>query len=202
MTTTSDDIGAQRSAIRRAMRARRAQVPPEEQQAASERLAAQLMTNLPADATLGVYAAARGEISLHPFLEMLGPKAKIAWPRALDGGAMEFILTSADNLRVGKYGILEPAGGPLLAPSALDVMLIPGTAFSLSGGRLGMGGGYYDRYLARVRPDTLRVGVAYHWQQLPELPLLPHDLLMTHLVSDKDYTPCTPSRSESARPPK
>lgn len=198
--TTPEARAAERNALRQRMMARRAALPLAAQQQASEALASHIRHNIPPNALLGVYAAIRGEISLAPLIASLPPETSLAWPRALDDGQLAFVTARPEELRPGKYGILEPPEGPLLAASALDVMFVPGTAFSPSGGRLGMGGGYYDRYLASLRPDTPRVGVAYHWQILDDLPLLPHDLFMTHLVSDKEYIPCTPPRSESARP--
>jgi len=140
--------------------------------------------------TIGVYAAIDGEIDLCPFLRHLPPSTTLAWPLCHAHGHMEFHRAQYHELSPGKYGILEPKNGPLLAPQALDAMLIPGSAFSLNGGRLGMGGGYYDRYLTRVRKEIPKIGVAYHWQIQETLPLLPHDIAMTHLATDRDWTAC------------
>lgn len=139
---------------------------------------------------LGVYAAIDGEIDLCPFLRALPASTRLAWPLCKPNGEMEFRVATYDALRPGKYGILEPKNGALLAPEALDAMLIPGSAFSPEGGRLGMGGGYYDRYLTRVRREIPKIGVAYHWQIQETLPLLPHDIAMTHLATDRDWTAC------------
>lgn len=142
------------------------------------------------DQIIGVYAAIDGELDLCPFLRALPPSTRLAWPLSHDGGIMEFRVARYQDLRPGKYGILEPQNGALLAPDALDAMLIPGSAFSLNGGRLGMGGGYYDRYLLRVRDEIPRIGIAYHWQVQERLPLLPHDITMTHLATDQAWIPC------------
>lgn len=141
--------------------------------------------------TIGVYAAIDGEIDLSVFLQAVHPETTFAWPLCHARGIMEFHTATIDALTPGKFGILAPKNSPLLAPEALDAMLIPGSAFSLNGGRLGMGGGYYDRYLLRVRDDIPRIGVAYHWQIRERLPLLPHDIPMTHLATDRGWFPCT-----------
>lgn len=141
--------------------------------------------------TIAVYAAHGGELDLQPFIGRLAPDTTIAWPICGAHGIMEFREAAFEDLVPGKFGILEPKNGRLLAPDALDAMLIPGSAFSLNGGRLGMGGGYYDRYLVHVRDDTLRIGVAYHWQIQERLSLLPHDIPMTHLATDRGWFPCS-----------
>lgn len=199
MTLGAEAAGEARDALRAAMRARRVALSPEAQREAAEALAVRLSQAFPGAETIGVYAATQGELSLEPFIRACPPSLRFAWPRTTRAGEMELAVADIDTLTPGKYGILTAKNAPVLAPRALDVMLIPGTAFSRDGGRLGMGGGYYDRYLAQVRPDCLRVGVGYQWQIVETLPLLPHDITMTHLVSDKEYTPCTPPRSESER---
>ena len=71
-----------------------------------------------------------------------------------------------------------------------DVVIVPGLAFTRQGQRLGMGGGYYDRYL-QSQPDTFSVGVCYDWQVLDKLPLDTHDRPMNTLVTNTDTISCT-----------
>lgn len=61
----------------------------------------------------------------------------------------------------GAYGIPEPTGaGRPVSASAIDLVLVPLLAFDLRGHRVGYGGGFYDRFLARCRPDCLKVGLS------------------------------------------
>jgi 5-formyltetrahydrofolate cyclo-ligase len=70
-------------------------------------------------------------------------------------------------------------------PSWPDVVLVPGLAFTAAGGRLGQGGGWYDRFLASVdRSRCTIVGVAFAEQLVDTLPLEPHDVLMDLVVTD------------------
>lgn len=71
-----------------------------------------------------------------------------------------------------------------LDPLLLDVVVAPGLAFTRDGRRLGQGGGHYDRFLARLRPDALTVGVCFAEQLLDDLPTEPHDVRLDHVVSD------------------
>lgn len=65
--------------------------------------------------------------------------------------------------------------GQILPAAELDAVLVPGLAFDPSGRRLGRGGGHYDRFLRRVRPDCLRIGMCFLGQVVPEVPTDPWD---------------------------
>lgn len=81
----------------------------------------------------------------------------------------------------GAYSIKEPShacrsqAGREILPDQADVVILPGMAFTRSGCRLGRGKGYYDRFLAQVRPNALRIGLAFEEQIFPELPCDSHD---------------------------
>ncbi len=95
------------------------------------------------------------------------------------------------TLRPGSYGILEPQGEEIANPRDLDRLLIcvPGLAFSLSGVRLGRGGGHYDRLLAAVAPPAVAAGLAYSFQLLDELPSRPHDRRLDFIVTESALHP-------------
>ena len=60
-------------------------------------------------------------------------------------------------------------------PAELDVVVVPGLAFTLDGRRLGQGGGHYDRFLPRLRPDCVTIGACFAEQLVDDLPREPHD---------------------------
>lgn len=69
-------------------------------------------------------------------------------------------------------------------PEMIDVVIVPGLAFDWRGNRLGRGGGFYDRFLARLRPDARRIGVAWDVQYVAEVPVEEHDQRMDVIVTD------------------
>ncbi|MGA1439696.1 MAG: 5-formyltetrahydrofolate cyclo-ligase [Ilumatobacteraceae bacterium] len=76
---------------------------------------------------------------------------------------------------------------------SIDVVIVPGVAFTIRGDRLGQGGGWFDRLLARVRPDCLVVGVCFDAQIVPDLPVEPHDVRVHVLVTESTVLDCRPT---------
>jgi 5-formyltetrahydrofolate cyclo-ligase len=102
-----------------------------------------------------------------------------------------FLLEDMAELVEGAYRILEPKPalrglpGKRVEPEDVDLVMVPGTAFDPAGGRMGQGKGYYDRLLARVRPDAPLVGIAFECQVFPEIPVASHDVFMDLVLTEK-----------------
>ena len=90
-----------------------------------------------------------------------------------------------------RYGFEQPvAGAPLVDPGDVGVVLVPGLAFDRDGGRLGRGGGYYDRFLPTLPTDAARVGVVLEQLVVDAVPTDPHDVPMTHLATQRGVHRC------------
>lgn len=105
-------------------------------------------------------------------------------------------LTDPDTeLRPGYCQIPEPRPEVCrpVDPATVDAILLPGSVFDPHGGRLGYGGGYYDRFIAAV-PNAWRIAIAFELQIVDALPLLPHDQPWHILVTESRtlYAPSTP----------
>jgi len=85
----------------------------------------------------------------------------------------------ADGWTTGGYGIKEPLG-PSIDPQLIDLVIVPGLAFTLDGKRLGRGRGYYDAFLLEVRAPT--IGVCFSEQILEDLPMEPHDTKLDRVM--------------------
>lgn len=129
------------------------------------------------------------------FLEALGQGRAIALLRfSSESGMYEPCRVGrvADDLRPGRFGILEPAPHcPIFPVKQLDLVLAPGLGFSLAGGRLGRGKGFYDRLLAGV--SGFKCGVAFDCQIAADLPMEPHDVRLNCIL--------TPTRWHMVLPP-
>ena len=93
---------------------------------------------------------------------------------------------SLDDLVPGAYGILEPnVDAPIIDPSLLDVVVVPGSAFDKNGYRTGYGGGYYDRFLENI--DAIRVGVCFDFQLVDDVFPEEHDKKMDFIITEKNF---------------
>jgi len=105
-------------------------------------------------------------------------------------------LTALSEVQIGPYGLRQPRGR-VISPEHLDVIIVPGLAFVSDGRRLGMGGGYYDRFLPRCRPDALRIALAYDAQIVRNLPCDDYDERVDVIVTPTRVLFCPERRSLS-----
>ncbi len=85
-----------------------------------------------------------------------------------------------DGTQPAVWGIREPQGA-VVDPSTIDLIIVPGVAFTIAGGRLGHGKAYYDRFLPGTRAFT--VGACFHEQLVDDLPIEPHDVLLDLVIA-------------------
>lgn len=78
------------------------------------------------------------------------------------------------------------------------LMILPGLAFDKAGGRLGYGGGFYDRYLAE-NDNGIKLGIAYEFQFVEEVPTDRQDICVDAVVTEKRIVPCGGQRKEEDR---
>ena len=178
-------------ALRSRMRALRHALSEREQRAATQAVCAQLIgTQALRDARVVMaYMAVRGELSLWPLLEeLLASGRTLCLPRCEGDGVMRARrVTSLAALVPGAYGLSEPgADCPVIAPEEIGLVLVPGTAFDARGGRIGQGGGYYDRFLPLS--SAYRIGVCHDFALLGEVPLQAHDQRMDAVVCPSGLT--------------
>jgi 5-formyltetrahydrofolate cyclo-ligase len=101
-----------------------------------------------------------------------------------------FLLEDMSELVEGAYKILEPKEELRLLPAKrvkpeeLDLVMVPGTAFDIRGGRMGQGKGYYDRLLSNARPDAPLVALAFDCQIFDEIPVAAHDVFMDLVLTE------------------
>jgi len=90
------------------------------------------------------------------------------------------------------YGIPEPVGTGEILLADIDLLLLPLVAWDDSGGRLGMGAGFYDRVLQPfIESDApMRMGVAYQLQRLPFVPAEPWDIKLHMILSESGWSVC------------
>jgi 5-formyltetrahydrofolate cyclo-ligase len=194
--------------LRRRILARRRSLSPEEISARSQLVVTRflkfsgLSRKAWKDLKIGLYQALPSELSLLELERcLLIYGTRLFFPRVLNAAElahrdMEFVEIAADQVlsgenahqawQEGPYGIQEPHPDlPPVDARQLDLVLVPGVAFGRQGERLGMGAGFYDRFLPRI-PGALRVVLAFDFQLLEELDQQPWDQPVDWIITETD----------------
>ena len=147
-----------------------------------------------------------GEPDLLPALEFLEREGVLlALPVIVETAVRPSIIfrqwSSGTMMEPNRYGIPEPNGTPELLLPDIDLMLLPLVGWDDSGGRLGMGAGFYDRALQpfSLSSAPVRMGVAYQLQKLPRVPAEPWDIRLHMILSESGWSTCPADRQSVER---
>ena len=135
--------------------------------------------------SVALYSAQASEPDL---ARLSGPDKTFCFPR-VSGNSMEFHrCDSIGLLRPGPWNLVEPDPEqcPVVPATEIDLLLIPGLAFTRAGGRLGRGGGFYDRYLSGIHPRAVKIGVCFKRQIFLFMPLDVHDIEMDLVITESE----------------
>jgi 5-formyltetrahydrofolate cyclo-ligase len=139
------------------------------------------------------YSALRFEISPQAAIEAALASGKtIALPRTVPETRALILheYRAGDALVESGFVVKEPlATAPVVAPEAVDVVLVPGLGFDLRGQRLGYGQGYYDRLLPQLA-NAVRVGLCFELSLLVEVPSEPFDVPVDWLITERRVVRC------------
>lgn len=108
--------------------------------------------------------ATQNEIQTEYLLHILHAKDKeIVVPKSNfnDASMVHYLLTDNTLIKKNAYGIPEPVTGLEVPETTLEVIFIPLLAFDLKGNRVGYGKGFYDAFLAKVNPNTIKIGLSF-----------------------------------------
>lgn len=188
-----------RRSLRHLLRQQRRALSPSQQSNASARLTQRLrqLPDIQRARHLALYLPNDGEIDPTPLLSWLTPRGARAYLpvlRPLAENSLWFVHYHPGTPMVtNRFGIPEPCTRHAAHPAhrrpvwALDVILLPLVGFDENGERLGMGGGFYDRTLARLHnggPRPRLIGVAHDCQGVERLPTAPWDIPLDAIASD------------------
>ncbi len=192
-----------RRALRTRLRRQRADLHANERVKAATALADHLadLPEILTDQRVAGYWASDGELPLAavvPHLLARGQTFLLPVLPAQRRGAMHFApWRTGAPVQANYFGIPEPVVGkePLVAADALELVLVPLVGFDRRGHRLGMGGGYYDATFAFLNQGTrprepLLVGIAYAFQEVPELEPAGHDVHLDFVCTERELIEC------------
>ncbi len=181
-----------KKAIRREVLRKRDEIPPD-LKAQKDSLIKKRLYSTPEFTnaqTIFFYASFRSEVNtLSMMQESLGMGKRVLLPKvAADRHVLVlYEIKDVTELTSGYMGIPEPpAQGERLAElEEIDIIIVPGAGFDLSGNRLGYGAGYYDILLSNKKKDVAVIALAYEEQIVDSIPSEEHDVKVDMLVTDK-----------------
>lgn len=124
------------------------------------------------------------ELDTRPIIEKAWSENKIVViPRAKKNRIMDFVIYTKDTrLDVSPFGLTEPAADLIaISKSEIDLIIVPGLAFTESGFRIGFGGGYYDRFLADFNGET--ISLVLNEQKVKTFKKEPFDIPIHYLIT-------------------
>ena len=166
--------------MRKEMTTRRASMPPQERKKISHDLVEKLLANPAYQNAKSVmaYASMPEEIQLDElFKDALASGKQLSIPFIVGRGNMRpVLLPSLDVLEVGDFGIqtVRQENRKFIDAKEIDLVIVPGAAFDVNCNRLGLGGGYYDRFL-KLAINAKKIALAFDFQIVENLPVMPQD---------------------------
>ena len=151
-----------------------------------------------------VYMHFRSEVRTREFIEgcLLASKViavPVTLPEVSQIKAVQ-ITDPENDVEPGYCLIPEPKNDIIddktVDPGQIDIVVVPGSVFDAQGGRLGYGGGFYDRFLSERAPRAIRIGLAYELQMTDEVPTESHDQFMDYVVTEKKIYTCKGGQRE------
>lgn len=186
----ADDVAARKAALRKAALGARGLVDDAARLQAAEAIAGfggEIVAR-EKPSRVSLFVSVKGEIDTGPLAEKL---AQAGVPLCLPvivkkGDPLVFRdWRPGDPLDDRPFGLKEPPAGA--AEVVPDFLFVPLAAFDRSGGRLGYGGGFYDRTLLKLRASAaaMAIGLAFSAQEVDEVPALPHDVTLDGVLTEK-----------------
>lgn len=105
------------------------------------------------------------------------------------------IIHNMNDLVCGRFNLLEPNPSNLevIDPKTIDVIIVPGVAYDQSGNRLGMGAGYYDRFIPQA-PQAILIGAIWSSQIVENIPCASYDKPVHYLLYENGIINCTSNK--------
>jgi 5-formyltetrahydrofolate cyclo-ligase len=177
---------AAKIALRDRLFAARRSMTASDRQSASASLQATLLALVRAQqpSTIAAYVPVGSEPGGSDLPSVLASAGRLLLPVLLDSGDLDWAAYEG-SLSTGPRGLRQPTGERLGADAVREasLVIVPAVAVDRSGVRLGRGGGYYDRVLARLDRVTLTVALLYDGELVESVPAEPHDRTVQAVIT-------------------
>ncbi|MGM9759860.1 MAG: 5-formyltetrahydrofolate cyclo-ligase [Parabacteroides sp.] len=135
--------------------------------------------------TVALYHALPDEVQTASFIHQWYRQKRLILPLVQGEELLLLQYEGPDSVEKGAFGIWEPkADCRAVAPTEIDLLIVPGVAFDRKGNRLGRGRGFYDRLLTRI--SAPKIGICFNFQLLDAIPTEPFDQQMDWILTDHE----------------
>lgn len=176
----------EKAEIRKQIRELKRQLTPEEKLRRSEDIMRQLdqVPEFYEAKVVLLYWSMADEVQTHAFVERTWRERVVLLPCVQGDDLVLRQYTGPECMVAGEqFGIGEPSGEEWTDLGAIGCIAVPGVAFDRMNNRMGRGRGFYDRLL-KSTPNAFKIGLAYNFQVLDEIPVEPHDVKMNLVIHD------------------
>lgn len=139
--------------------------------------------------TIFAFVSFKSEVDTYKFIEYAISQGKtVGVPKIIkEEKHMEiFKINSLSDLENGYFGVMEPVEGcEKINKEQIDFILMPGAVFDEKGGRIGYGGGFYDKFLSDVKNSVPKIAIAYELQLIENVPMDNHDIKIDGIITEK-----------------
>jgi 5-formyltetrahydrofolate cyclo-ligase len=183
---------AKRAQRRRILEVRDA-IDPSERAERSARIASRLgsLPEVARAATVMAFWSFGSEVHTEPLIRTLHEAGtRVALPRIEGRDIVAITYAPGDPVVPTGFGAMEPTAGEVVEPGEVDLVIVPGVAFDRSGGRVGYGGGFYDRFLLRTPPDATAIAIVFADQIVETVPAGAADRAVDAIVTEDEVIRC------------
>lgn len=183
-------MGESKREIRKFMREKRELLTKEEREKLDDAIFEKIVNSkeYKESKNIFIFVSYDTEIDTHRIIKQaLKDEKVLCVPRVIskEEGMIIAQIKNFEELEPGAYGILEPKDNKFqVDETIIDVAYLPGLAFDKIGGRVGYGGGFYDRFLRKSRKDCKKIGLAYSFQVLENVPMEKDDEYIDGIITD------------------
>jgi 5-formyltetrahydrofolate cyclo-ligase len=178
----------QKNRVRQVMRERREAMTPAERLEKSRRIGGIVRGLIRDGEAVMVYSSKELEVNTQPLIsDLLAAGNPVIVPIIVkeDVSLRLSYLKDPSVLVLSTFGVPEPIGSEIPAKAGdVDTIILPMLGYDRTGGRLGYGAGYYDRFLAR-NPRIRRIGIAFSCQEAEEIPCDENDIHMNLIITEE-----------------
>lgn len=138
--------------------------------------------------TIAICVSFNNEVFTHSMIKELLGKKRILVPKVQNNEIIFSEINNFDELKPGKFNILEPVNTKEVNNDEIDIIIVPGIVFDKKGHRIGYGYGMYDKLLKKIK--CTKIGLAFNFQIIDKIPKEDYDIAVDKVITEERVIDC------------